>query len=212
MMSYPRRCGRGKESLSGPRQHAAAAPRRAHSHRRRPRPAGACAWVPYAYPRQVSRCPWSLPHSGVILHFLLTYVCRVPVSLAVSALATRPLTQRASRLMTGDGGRYVASWRCGDMRGGGDDRLTCLWSGKGRIRMGTYGRNRGSVLLNSRRICERRRGSWRRRSLARAVHRRRRLDNEQTRRRADELTGARRRPSGRRGRETRSSGARAPQR
>ena len=25
--------------------------------------------------------------------------------------------------MTGDGGRYVASWRCGDMRGGGDDRF-----------------------------------------------------------------------------------------
>ena len=72
--------------------------------------------------------------------------------------------------------------------------------------MGTYGRNRGSVLLNSHRICERRRGSWRQSSLVRAV-RRRRL--ELTHRRVDGLTGERRWPRGRRGRGTRNSGARA---
>ena len=72
--------------------------------------------------------------------------------------------------------------------------------------MGIYGRNRGSVLLNSHRICERRRGSWRQSSLVRAVRRR---GLELTHRRVDVLTGARRRPSGRRGRETRHSGARA---
>ena len=65
----------------------------------------------------------------------------------------------------------------------------------------------GSVSLNSHRICERRRGSWRLSSLARAVRPRRRLDDEQTR--VDELTGARRRLSGKRGREAHNSGARA---
>ena len=87
--------------LSGPRQHAAAAPRRAHSHRRRPRPAGACAWVPY--PRQVSRCPWSLLHSDFTF---FTYLC-VPCARVSRGLGSRDSPLDPKGVEADDRGRWA---------------------------------------------------------------------------------------------------------
>ena len=79
------------------------------------------------------------------------------------------------RQTTEDDGRCVASWRCDGTKDGAAALWTFSWNGRVKTRMGTSGKNPGSALPFSRKICVKRRGGSKRSCLARGSRRQRQL-------------------------------------